>query len=106
MSDVPPKQYPRERSPEWPKVREEYLKQHPICEACGGTENIEAHHKRPYHLFPELELDPLNLITLCEKPAHDCHFHFGHLLNWLAYNPMVVDDSGHYLSEVRGRLKS
>jgi hypothetical protein len=43
-----------------------------------------------------MELDPNNLITLCEpdglaaKPGHNnCHFHIGHLGNWFNYNRNV-----------------
>lgn len=54
---------------------------------------------QPFHLHPELELDQSNLITLCEKPGHDCHFTFGHFHNWALFNPDVIADTGHYLKE-------
>ena len=47
------------------------------------------HHIHPFHLHPEMELEPWNLITLCEKRGHDCHFVFGHFHNWRAFNPIV-----------------
>jgi 5-methylcytosine-specific restriction enzyme A len=54
---------------------------------------------RPFHVHPELELDDANLITLCEKPGHDCHFVFGHFHDWKRWNPDVVADVAHYLDE-------
>lgn len=86
------------RSPEWPKVRDEWLKEHSVCEACGGRAYLEVHHKRPFHLHPELELDPKNLITLCEETSRECHYHFGHnSLSWSCYNPHVEDDAALFL---------
>lgn len=77
------------RSPHWPKVREAFLKGK-RCAVCGGTEYLEAHHKKPFHLFGDLELVTDNLIPLCEKPGHDCHFVFGHFWDWKRYNPLVA----------------
>jgi hypothetical protein len=57
------------------------------------------HHIRPFHLHPELELEQDNLITLCEKRAHDCHFQVGHFMNWSWFNPDVRVDAADYLSE-------
>lgn len=54
---------------------------------------------KPFHLFPELELDDSNLITLCEKSGHDCHFIFGHFHDWTLYNPNVIADVANYLRE-------
>ena len=54
------------RSDQWPKVRKTHLASHPTCELCGGEKKLEVHHMRPFHLHPELELEPSNLITLCE----------------------------------------
>lgn len=54
------KPHDHERSPEWPHVREEFLKACPACAACGGTEDLNVHHIQPFHLHPELELDPAN----------------------------------------------
>lgn len=90
----------KKRSPLWPGVRRNFLKSHPTCAACGGTKNLEVHHKKPFHLFPQLELVPSNLMTLCEQNGHDCHFHFGHLLDWQSYNPNVVEDTMQFLQEV------
>lgn len=69
-----------ERSPQWKTVRKHFL-EGKTCAACGTTDNLEAHHKKPFHVHPELELDPSNLIALCEKPGHCCHFRM-HDYNW------------------------
>ena len=76
------------RSPHWPIVRKLWLHGHPVCAACGSADRVEVHHKIPFHLRPELELEPENLISLCEG-AHQCHLHFGHFFDWKRYNPDV-----------------
>ena len=60
-----------ERSPQWSAVRNRHLKLHPMCEACGSIDHIQVHHIKPFHLFPELELEPTNLISICEKIVAD-----------------------------------
>ena len=77
------------RSPKWRKVRAEHIKNNPQCAACGRKESLEVHHIVPYHINPELELEPSNLITLCGKY---CHFIFGHLMDWKSWNENVVRD--------------
>lgn len=89
------------RSSHWRWVRKQHLINHPRCEACGTTDKLEVHHIQPFHLHPELELDPANLITLCEKPGHDCHFVFGHFHNWKLFNPNVVEDVARYRAEAQ-----
>lgn len=68
---------------------------------CGGQEKLQVHHIRPFHLHPELELEQQNLITLCEKRGHDCHFVMGHFHNWSLFNPTVVSDSTAYFEKSR-----
>lgn len=92
------------RSGKWRGVRDKHLEAFPDCAACGGTKMLNVHHKMPFHLRPELELDPANLITLCEVPSHACHFALGHCFNWSAYNPHVEEDAARLLSRVKGRL--
>lgn len=79
------------RSPQWRKVRANFLVVNPTCAACGGKEKLEVHHKIPFHVAPELELDPANLITLCEskKMGINCHLFVGHAGNYRTYR----DDS-------------
>lgn len=80
------------RSTQWPKVRKEHLKLHPACAACGHTLMVQVHHKKPFHLHPELELDPKNFITLCECSPSDHHLKLGHHGNWKDFNPTVEAD--------------
>lgn len=82
------------RSSQWSRVRKEYLDQNPKCAVCGGVKSLEVHHKRPFHLHPELELDPSNLITLCEaSKTFNCHRLIGHLNNYRGWNPDVEKDA-------------
>jgi 5-methylcytosine-specific restriction enzyme A len=87
------------RSSDWPRVRKAHLSRQPDCQACGGLDEPQVHHIRPFHLHPELELEQGNLITLCEKRSHDCHFTFGHFHNWRLQNPAVVEDVARYRAE-------
>ena len=89
------------RSGRWPRVRAAHLAANPTCAVCGTRENLEVHHIQPFHLFPELELDPGNLLTLCESPTHNDHLLFGHLLNWSLWNPAVVRDAEWMLGRLR-----
>lgn len=93
------KPHEEERSPIWHKTRMAHLRKEPACAACGTLEDLEVHHIAPFHLHPELELEDSNLITLCEKPGHDCHFVFGHFHNWHLFNPNVIADVARYLGE-------
>ncbi len=80
----------KSRSPEWPKVEKDYRKLHPVCECCGSKVKLNVHHKKPFHLYPDLELDPANLITLCMDK--ECHLKIGHGDDFKDYNPNVVTD--------------
>lgn len=81
-----------QRSPRWSSVREHHLYTHPLCAICGSTKNVVVHHKKPFHLYPQLELDPSNLVTLCESDGMNCHITFGHLGNFRSYNLFIDDD--------------
>lgn len=88
-----------ERSPYWRSVEHENKK--PACEACSTTKRLEVHHKRPFHLHPEDELKPSNLITLCRR----CHLLLGHLDDWKAYNARVVEDAQIIALKIKHRLR-
>lgn len=88
------------RSSKWPALRKEHLKTQPCCQACGSERKPEVHHIVPVHLDPSRELDPSNLITLCDKW---CHFVFGHLLDYRSWNKDVVRDARQYLEKRRTR---
>ena len=77
------------RSAKWATTRKKHLKNQDWCMYCGGTKNLQVHHIQPFHLFPERELQPTNLITLCEEWTKDCHLKTGHLGNWKNYNPAI-----------------
>lgn len=66
---------------------------------------IEVHHIRPFHLHPDLELDPANLVTLCEadKGGANCHLLFGHLGNFKSFNVEVVSDASHWSEKIKHR---
>lgn len=83
------------RSSKWPTVRKQFLLQNPACAACGGTQKLEVHHISPFHETPHLELEPSNLITLCESKSYGivCHLLVGHLGNYKNTNPDVKEDA-------------
>lgn len=67
----------KSRSGGWSHIRNLFLKTHSECAACDSTTLLQVHHVKPFHLFPELELDPENLITLCGW-RNLCHWQLGH----------------------------
>jgi len=77
------------RSSKWNAVRRAHLATNPLCAACGRALYPEVHHIEPFHLRPDLELDPDNLITLCGAPGASCHLFFGHLGNWSYWEPAI-----------------
>lgn len=93
------------RSPKWRACRAAYLKLHPTCAACGGRDHLNVHHVHPYHVRPDLELDPTNLVTLCEDGGN-CHLMLGHLKNWSSWNTNVRFDASKFLMKVTSRPKT
>ena len=83
------------RSNHWATVRKNFLETNTQCAVCNGKESLEVHHKQPFHVNPDLELDPTNLIVLCESKSHgiNCHLLVGHLGNYKNINPDVVADA-------------
>lgn len=88
------------RSPRWARVRKEHLAREPACEACGRGTRLEVHHVVPFHLAPELELDPDNLMTLCDPP---CHLWVGHLGDYKSWNADAREDAEGWLEKIRRR---
>jgi len=80
------------RSPKWASAREAHLKDHPCCAACGSQRGVQVHHAKPFHIHPELELDPTNFITLC-MDTYECHLNIGHGDSFRCYNPDVREDA-------------
>lgn len=94
-----------DRSPHWPRVRAGHLKAEPTCAACGTREHLAVHHIWPFG-WPggdKTELDPSNLITLCESPARNCHLLIGHLLDYRSRNPSVVADALWFRARITNR---
>lgn len=59
-------------SPRWKKLRAEHLRQHPVCEICGSSDNLQVHHNYPKGYDYSAEEDFFNpdcLQTLCTS----CH---------------------------------
>lgn len=92
------------RSPEWDTLRRKWLKDNPKCVVCDRMTKLNVHHIKPYHIYPELELDPTNLLTLCENTGMNCHFIWGHLGDWTSYNSTVMEDSKQMKEKIKNRL--
>ena len=79
----------------------------PGCAACGYRgQGLQVHHIKPFHLHPTLELDPRNLITLCEVKGRDHHLLLGHLDEWESYNVNVRRDVKHYYGKTALHIRS
>ena len=91
------------RSPEWPRLRRQWLAINPACAACGERKKVEVHHVEPVSWNPARELDSTNLISLCEQGSHNDHFLLGHLLDWHSKNDSVRVDVANLLREIRTR---
>jgi 5-methylcytosine-specific restriction endonuclease McrA len=99
--------YGRARSPEWPRVAHEHLSHEPACAVCGHRgRGLQVHHIKPFHLYPELELDPKNLITLCEIKGRTHHLLIGHLDDWESYNKRVREDAKRYSHQSATAIKA
>lgn len=86
------------RSPQWPAVRKAHLDANARCAACGRFTHLEVHHVEPFHVAPEKELDPSNLLTLCDFPGASCHLHLGHFGAWAQWNPDVTKWASAYFA--------
>lgn len=93
----------RPRSPLWGKLRIRFIMQSPFCAVCGSRDMLTAHHIKPFHLFPELELDESNLIVLCEGKSVNCHLLFGHLMLWESFNKSVIRDAKIWKNKITRR---
>jgi len=87
--------FKQKRSSKWHTVRKQHLDVNTKCAVCNGTDKLEVHHIVPFHENFELELEPTNLVTLCESKSHGvvCHLFIGHLGNYKKNNPAVVEDA-------------
>lgn len=81
------------RSSKWPATRKDFLILHNKCALTGSRKHLAVHHIKPFHLYPELENDPNNLITLSEKTmGSNIHLLFGHLGNYKKENSELLED--------------
>lgn len=96
-----PKCFGISRSDRWPTVRKQWLIYNSTCSACGTKIKLQVHHIIPFHLDLEKELDPKNLITLCEPH----HLLIGHLMSWSSWNINVVKDAALWLAKIQQRPK-
>jgi len=95
------------RSPEWHRVAREHRLREPACVACGYKgKHLQVHHIKPFHLHPHLELDPQNLITLCEARGREHHLLLGHLDAWNSYNEHVRADAKHFHRKSAAQIRS
>ena len=80
----------KRRNSKWRKLRNNFLKD-ACCAVCGGIDKLEAHHVVPFHEAPERELDPSNLLALCEskKSGINCHLFVGHLGDYKKANRSI-----------------
>lgn len=93
------------RDSRWPALRTAHLKKERECQYCGRKSNLQVHHILPVHLRADLELDPDNLITLCEPPGADgCHLRQAHLGSFAkGYNLAIREDCARHRERVRLR---
>jgi len=87
------------RSSGWSAVRKEYLRHNPVCAVCGSRKRREVHHIFDFSTSPSMELDWLNLVTLCRKH----HILFGHLNFWQSINPSVMRDCSNWRYKIENR---
>lgn len=92
------------RSSRWREVRKKHLARHPRCDLCEGTKKLEVHHVIPFHVAPDLELHPDNLMTLCENKKYgvNCHQLFGHLGNYRRINVTCQSDVAAWNKKIKG----
>ncbi len=100
-------QYGLQRSPQWERVEKEHLRREPACVACGYRgHHLQVHHVKPFHLHPQLELDPNNLITLCTARGREHHLLLGHLDEWKSYNEHIRADVKHFYRKSAAQIRA
>ena len=83
------------RSPKWDGWLKAFLKGK-TCIACGARDGLTGHHVVPFHLRPDLELDPSNVVPICSDRCHIVH---GHLDDFALANPTVRQDAAAHLAK-------
>lgn len=116
------------RSPHWPTVEKHFLAANPRCIACNDeqhaariaqnpllpTRGLQVHHAAmPFHFCillgrPDLELDPRNLVVLCEdeKGVKTCDHHIsvGHALDFQSYMPDAAAAAKRFFGLTKAQL--
>lgn len=101
------RQHGHERSSEWHRVALEHRKREPRCVVCGYKgSKLQVHHIKPFHLHPQLELDPDNLITLCSARGREHHLLLGHLDSWSSYNEHIRADAKHFHRKTSAQIRA
>jgi 5-methylcytosine-specific restriction endonuclease McrA len=101
------KQHGHERSSQWSSVQKEHLLRESACIACGYKgKKLQVHHIKPFHLHPHLELEPDNLITLCEGRGRHHHLLLGHLGEWQSYNEHVRQDVKRFYRKTAAQIRA
>lgn len=82
-------------------MRQQHLKDEPVCQWCGGKIDLDVHHILPFSKYSCLELSWSNLITLCN--FNRCHFLHGHNgKSWSDYNVEIeIECNNRKLNEKR-----
>lgn len=76
------------RSGAWRGLEKRILQAQSSCEVCGATVRLQVHHVKPFHLHPDLEMEPDNLVVLC-MGKNECHLQIGHGGAFRYFNPKV-----------------
>ena len=84
------------RDPRWQAASKKYLQKNRTC-ICCGKKAVVTHHLKPFHLFPELEMEPSNWRAMCAP----CHLIVGHLGNFSNYNPALDEHAAILLTAKR-----
>jgi hypothetical protein len=93
---IPEAVYPVPRDPAWEALSLKFRKAHPSCWGCGRPTQV-AHHVKPFHLFPALELVESNLAAVCDL----CHLCLCHLGDFHLYDPTCLARLRDHLARVR-----
>jgi len=93
-------------SRQWRKVRQAHLAENPRCVICGADSGLAAHHCLDYSSFPEYELHPNNLITVCTlNSGCNGHFLYCHMGDWRKTNYNIINDIGVLKRIYRGEVE-
>jgi len=93
------------RSPKWEQFKKQFELTHPkICAVCGRKNKNQLHHKLPFHISPENELNADNVMWLCEGlGTGNHHLWWGHLGNFKSWNVNVTEDTSIWRDKISKR---